>query len=946
MANQTVTTSVNHDSPSVLGLLNGEQYTINGGSLTIDGDVRWGQNAAVLGNISIGASTGGTVLFDGRNVWEIPYTSPTGVVPTLGNLGTNTITGLTSGATGELITALNSDFTLNNIARSLPGASFAPTGILKLRSKTGDFLPGETLQFTNGATVVATNAGKRSWIQIVGARTTTVTIPRLGSFSIEGDWYEIGETNGSTNQKIYLPFIEEIPAVQVETSPGSGVYEWWLNAGSRWQTGHTTALSFIPTDARGKYFGQNLQLTGGSTTTGSNIVTGISTVDMVIGAPVVFAGGFADNDNLYVSSIDSDTQFRVSTNSNATGTGRVITTIPRFIEFAHRGTYNCGALPAAGCKVRIPNVIVGTTTQGPNDSNAWAGQISEGVGGDRWDLTTTAAGAVNIRKGTIANHIGTDAAFSVNVEDSALFQILANNTATAPNINNCAVGISRNNAVAPLQFANQFTGIIVSDTRGSRFSDGNGVATLSVTDCANVSLSNCQFEMFGSTSAQTRSNANSIPMNLLRCFDVSLNNVSVIGGRITLSQVTRATLQNIKYADLLGSLTTGTNGTPAINIDSTTNNVLIDGFSAFADLVNVHPFNQILSCTLGAQGIEMRNVGSPSAPYNGGTVPATSMANILLSSVSLDITMRRVYVTTTRTSALSLTNTVQNVVLDNVWDLSYKPQAIAALNITPKGCAWTNSVTGQNSVYGRHWEDAFTSSTTGRILISCNEPLPSTASQVSTVFTGSSGWTSAGNIAMANVGNSVTWEMPYYALGYTRLANTAPTITATNAGNHSFEFQYDLGTGFNGTWLPLTGANLFGIGPIDPSVGFKLRVRATVTVANSSNSLSYIRIDGTTDAVSKATQYPLPGIPLTVENLRPGSEVRFYVGTDPETSIELAGVETSSASFSTSHNNTGQQGYFIVFANGFQPLKQFLTYSSQPQTFTVQQNVDRVFENS
>jgi hypothetical protein len=40
MANQTVTIPVNHDSASVAGLVNGDDYLINGGSLTINSDVR------------------------------------------------------------------------------------------------------------------------------------------------------------------------------------------------------------------------------------------------------------------------------------------------------------------------------------------------------------------------------------------------------------------------------------------------------------------------------------------------------------------------------------------------------------------------------------------------------------------------------------------------------------------------------------------------------------------------------------------------------------------------------------------------------------------------------------------------------------------------------------------------------------------------------------------
>jgi hypothetical protein len=56
MAAQTVTTVVNYDTASISGLLNGETITINGGSVTIDADVRWNQQAAVLGAVTLSAT--------------------------------------------------------------------------------------------------------------------------------------------------------------------------------------------------------------------------------------------------------------------------------------------------------------------------------------------------------------------------------------------------------------------------------------------------------------------------------------------------------------------------------------------------------------------------------------------------------------------------------------------------------------------------------------------------------------------------------------------------------------------------------------------------------------------------------------------------------------------------------------------------------------------------
>lgn len=249
MANQTLTTAANFDDAALLGLNNGESITINGGALTIDSDVRWNHNAAVIGNLTISATLGGSVLIDGTQVWELPFSSPSGTVPTQNALGSNTVTGASSGATGELLHVWNNS-ALDPVGA---GASLPTSGYLKLRTKTGTFQTGETVTLSNGATVTLSSAGKRSWLHVVGGETTTITVPRLGSLTITGDWYVLGETDGTDDQTLPWPVADYCPAIQVETAPGSGVYEWWLNAGDRWGT----ATQYVSTDARGKFFYQN-----------------------------------------------------------------------------------------------------------------------------------------------------------------------------------------------------------------------------------------------------------------------------------------------------------------------------------------------------------------------------------------------------------------------------------------------------------------------------------------------------------------------------------------------------------------------------------------------------------------------------------------------------------------------------------------------------------------
>ena len=288
MASQTVTTSVDHDSASVSGLLNGEDYTINGGSVTVTGDVRWGQNAAVLGSVTISSTLGGLFHLNGTQVWEIAFDASSGNVPALAALGSNGVTGGTSGATGELFRV----WAAGEIEPRAAAGAMPTTGWIKLRSKTGTFQDNETITLPGGATITVNSAtgGKRSWIHVVGEDQGLITIPRLGELRATGDWYELGVTDGTDDQVIPLPFRDSLPGVWIETGAGTGVYEQWESAGLRWGT----ATQFIPTDKRGTYFGQWFTQGSMGSTIGSAVVTTTSTSNFAVGAPVIASAGWTN----------------------------------------------------------------------------------------------------------------------------------------------------------------------------------------------------------------------------------------------------------------------------------------------------------------------------------------------------------------------------------------------------------------------------------------------------------------------------------------------------------------------------------------------------------------------------------------------------------------------------------------------------------------------------
>lgn len=171
---------------------------------------------------------------------------------------------------------------------------------------------------------------------------------------------------------------------------------------------------------------------------------------------------------------------------------------------------------------------------------------------------------------------------------------------------------------------------------------------------------------------------------------------------------------------------------------------------------------------------------------------------------------------------------------------------------------------------------------------------------------------------------------------------TASTFTS-DGSSHAVELNFQLSgatVGYN--W---TGNTANGYATANGSTGNEvLWVRSTtgtvnITVSGSTGTVSY-RTDG-------ATVNVVTGASITVNGLKAGSEVRFYVGTDPGTAVEaFTGVESSGTSETFNHTESGGTlGYYVIFAIGYRDIYVDYTYQSTDQTINVQQVVDRVYEN-
>ena len=410
----------------------------------------------------------------------------------------------------------------------------------------------------------------------------------------------------------------------------------------------------------------------------------------------------------------------------------------------------------------------------------------------------------------------------------------------------------------------------------------------SALDAADVAGTDVQFETFGNTNSANRSAAMTV-VQMLRCAGFELSGLTLLGGRIAPASVVGLRINGLRYADNLIGQTQTSAPVSAIDIGQQCSGVHVSGCAPFGDLEGVLPYSSWLTGSSGNADVSLSDIGTPAAPLSAGT---TNRMQGAVSGVNFNgLLLRRVYMQNVRTGMVALTNNSQRVQLVNVWGDGDNVLQLSANDVAAQGCRWTNSTVVANSVYGTHWQDVFTSDTEGRIFISANEPTDASAAQCATSLSTGSGFTGSGGLSMSTLGDSVTWTLPYFALGHTALANSTPTINGTNATtNHAFDFQADTGSGF-GAWTELTGANLAAVGAIDPSVGIKLRVRATVTTAANNNLLTNIRIDTVTDAVSQRIQYPITAeYRLTLQNVVADSIVHVETATGtPVTTLTTSG---------------------------------------------------------
>lgn len=239
MATFTVTTAVNMDS--LAGKTGDDTFNVNGGTLTIDRHTRFGANPAnSFGSIAASPTLGGTVKFRSDTVRLLWFSGGTGTVPAFDTVVSQ------GGASGRLIgvhTALNAP-------PLTPGAAMPASGFLQVTQWNGvGFTAGALTGVT--ATCVADPVfgtfDRAGFVIIVGRDSRNTSLSRLNNPSDDvmvGGWFLMGITDGNRSTTYQVPSNGDamfIGGVQVETAPGSGVFEWWPVTSSAMTSGNLRA---------------------------------------------------------------------------------------------------------------------------------------------------------------------------------------------------------------------------------------------------------------------------------------------------------------------------------------------------------------------------------------------------------------------------------------------------------------------------------------------------------------------------------------------------------------------------------------------------------------------------------------------------------------------------------------------------------------------------------
>jgi len=596
------------------------------------------------------------------------------------------------------------------------------------------------------------------------------------------------------------------------------------------------------------------------------------------------------------------------------------------IQLAKRGANNAGFKPASGLKIRIPNVILGTSTAADYTAQ-YVSYIA------RYNM--------NVGSGVFYTENSVFGWQIINVNPVSL---TIKNTAWSNNVGilNFYTEI-RNSCFAPILYANSSNASVLLQNSAnafiydSRLVRGSGSALSSLAS-ANINVYRTRIESLRPLQGRAVRSGAVVASSIVSAGGEFVD-CTLVGGGATFT-VQNYLIKDTTHCDNMNG-TTPAFSSYAIDVRGT--NITIDGLMPLDSIANNHPFANYIVTSAFTDRLVIKNIGTPTSPLNAGTVnPCGYIFNSATAGTTYE--MRRCYVTNLRLGVALLVSAAPDMSFFDVWGDGTTSQTMSTGNVISRGCRWTNSRNGTSGNQGTHWNDAYNSTTTGRITIMANEPTATSAAQCSATLGLGSGFNGSGSMVISKLTDVVNWTTPVKIYGHNFLAGGC-ALSGTDCQNLIFEYKIDTGSGFGGSWaflantvrrasggtigtntvtvtaadktlltrqpqvgdfvqsslfkLPanttvtnvsgniITCSNNFTVNlstnefvtfsPVNVAVsatnGYSLQVRTYPTAAAATTLLTAFSMGIQTDATAYQTQHPLPGITLTLTGIVSGSDI-------------------------------------------------------------------------
>ena len=859
----------------------------------------------------------------------------------------------------------------------------------------GGLLDGENITINNGAVVTCTqtpskligtvtindgklfidgqNISSGNVINFVGEYSQAINVNGQGTFEIDGDWYDLGTTDGSNSQSVSVStyfganFVDLIPAI-------------WIETGRRIDFDNASGTTPEVDDWVTKV--SDLSVTG-------RIVQVESTYIVV----KFLIGSLADNDAIQVRKLvdnnGPDLQVSWTANvDNASGDikesgvyqafGNCRCKGTSYIAYFHHGVGGFvfehafqatsltlgsaagatgGFVPPSGCNIRIPNVHFSTATTTTYASN----QTWHGTGTSASTYYNLGIGYGGTVDWSIAN-IGSaqfagSSSYAYDIQYiGATCSIGSQGCGNRVTIHECVVCLEPEQPATAGASAFRIQDL----PQGADLTDSLFVAaetapnSIRIETCDAVVVSGC---------ISTKACAGVWNTSGQYCYQVSMttnsswdNNVLVLGDEteadqgFNIASSANLTVTNTRFS-MAHDNVHPSNGKALFGVSVLSDNIMIKGIEC---LDNGLPGGYWLSIS-DVKNSNFRCVGmiddkidyGANASTNivrfSGTCDNCHVARMWKTGGTVEEFMS-VLDTTSRITAVNCSGNYASVI-----DPSGLECAMRGIHGGSGSPGATNGIEDTYALtYGRQFHDGFRSDTVGYIFANCVDP--STDVNNVTILSGTPKFFKDGDLDMES-GDSLEIEMDYFAKGHTGFSGTYTsalgnaTWGANEWTNVTVEFQYDVGSGWNGTWLNArTSTNWTGIS-VDPGDGVKLKFKYTAT--GSSLSMSLFVVDTTTTiAAQKANFYPIDQLTatFTLTGLQSGSEVRVYRDSDD---AALDGVESSSTSYSYEYDYVSDTDVYVVIHHlDYLPVRlEDITLSDEDQSIPIQQVIDRQYDN-